>query len=409
MKNFEVSKRFIDSLLENSGVPITENEFKKAVCNFGNSALIKKVLDKAINGEKVTLCAFGGSITQGAGFDCLPIEESKITTKLPFKNYFQVVCDWWQEVLNADICAVNAGIGATDTVIGTHRIGADVFAHNPDLVILEWDCNDSVTMINKQGTYESIIRKLLEKEIAVVMFSMATSSGASSQELHEPLAKHYNLPMVSYRDAFIGLEEYKFLTNDTVHPNVTGHALAGVILNKYFERVLMSEGDLDNEIPKTSVHSEATIYDGADVVNFSDIFENKVEGIKLLDKGSFVLDTQKDSFSSFREYYGITAAYSEEYKPMVLEIESVKTLFLLVYRNSVFSGANFEVELDGKTIESPTFTCKHGGDNEQIEWHYHWATERICYNEVPRKSILKITPKNTNKDAFVRLYALLLS
>ena len=84
------------------------------------------------------------------------------------------------------------------------------------------------------------------------------------------------------------------------------------------------------------------------MVNFSDIFEGRVKGVKLIDKGSFALDTQKDSFSFFREYYGITAAYSEEYKPLVLEIEAVKTLFLLTYRNSVFKGANFQIELDGK-------------------------------------------------------------
>ena len=403
------SEIFNSNLIKNTGVNIGEMEINNSVFTFGNSSLVKKVIDKSLRGEKVTLCAFGGSITQGAGFDGIPATDSGIKSNLPFKNYFDVVCDWWKEVLNADVIAVNAGIGATDTVIGTHRLCADVLKHNPDLVILEWACNDSVTMPHKQGTYESIIRKLLEKGIAVVMFSMATVTGGSSQELHEPLAKHYNLPMISYRDAFIDLEEYKYLTNDTVHPNVCGHALAGVILNEYFENVLKTETEEGCDIPETTVHSEATIYDGADVVNFSDIFEGRVKGVKLIDKGSFTLDTQKDSFSFFREYYGITAAYSEEYKPLVLEIEAVKTLFLLTYRNSVFKGANFQIELDGNQIASPTFTCKHGGDNEQIEWHYHWATERICYNKVPKKCVLKITPKNTNKDAFIRLYALLLS
>jgi len=277
-----------------------------------------------------------------------------------------------------------------------------------------------VDLINSQIAPEIIkLNTLNQRKIDEFLISLdgtknKSSLGANailavSLAVAKAAAKHYNLPMISYRDAFIGLEEYKYLTNDTVHPNVVGHALAGVILNKYFECVLISEGDLENTIPKATVHSEATIYDGADVVNFSDIFEGRVEGVRLLDKGSFALDTQKDSFAHFREYYGITAVYSDEYKPLVLEIEAVKTLFLLTYRNSVFTGANFQIELDGNQIISQTFTCKHGGDNEQIEWHYHWATERICYNEVPKKCVLKITPKNTNKDAFVRLYALLLS
>lgn len=403
------SEAFNLRLIKNSGVNISEKEINSSLFNFGNSYLVKKVTDKALSGEKVTLCAFGGSITQGAGFDCLPVAESGIKTDLPFKNYFEVVCDWWREVLKADVVAVNAGIGATDTVIGTHRIGADVLKHNPDLVILEWACNDSVTMLNKQGTYESIIRKLLEKGIAVVLLSMATSTGVSSQELHEPLAKHYDLPMISYRDALCKLDNYKYFTNDTVHPNVSGHALAAALIVKYFEKVLSLDDFTVCKMPETTVHNEAKIYNGADVVNFSDIFENKACGVKLLDKGSFALDTQKDSFAFFREYYGVTAVYSGEYKPIVLEIESVKTLFLLVYRNSVFSGANFDVYLDGEKINSSTFTCKHGGDNEQIEWHYHWATERICYNETPKKCRLEILPKNNNKNAFLRLYGLLLS
>ena len=157
------------------------------------------------------------------------------------------------------------------------------------------------------------------------------------------------------------------------------------------------------------VNNASKPQNGQKTDNFSDIFEGRVKGVKLIDKGSFALGKEKDSFSFFREYYGITAAYNEEYKPLVLEIESVKTLFLLVYRNSVFSGANFDVYINGELINSPTFTCKHGGDNEQIEWHYHWATERICYNKTPKKCRLEILPKNNNKNAFVRLYGLLLS
>ena len=60
-------------------------------------------------------------------------------------------------------------------------------------------------------------------------------------------------------------------------------------------------------------------------------------------------------------------------------------------------------------MSNHTFACKHGSDNEQIEWDYHWATERLCYYPVPQKVVLKIYPAVTNKQAFVKLFALLVS
>ena len=78
------SEIFNSNLIKNTGVNIGEKEINSSLFNLGNSYLVKKVIDKALMGEKVTLCAFGGSITQGAGFDCVPVSDSGIKSNLPF-------------------------------------------------------------------------------------------------------------------------------------------------------------------------------------------------------------------------------------------------------------------------------------------------------------------------------------
>lgn len=45
---------------------------------------------------------------------------------------------------------------------------------------------------------------MLESGTALIMLSMATPSGESSQILHEPISDWYDVPILSYRDAYGG-------------------------------------------------------------------------------------------------------------------------------------------------------------------------------------------------------------
>jgi len=288
-----------------------------------------------------------------------------------------------------------------------------VLSKNPDLVIVEFCANDGLNFEYKQGTYENMVRRFMDSGVALIMLSMATKTGASSQIAHEPIAKHYGVPHISYRNAYFENAEYEKLTNDTVHPNKIGHPLVGLIVNYYLGKVyleLENAEDTDVIIPTKTIHPEGGIYNGAFIAPIKDIFEGKVEGARIKSLGSFSFDKEERSFV-FRRYFGLTAEYSENYQPLVIEIDSVKTLFLQIFRSNSNKGSEFSVELNGEKIESNTFTCMHGTDNAQTEWSYHWATERLCYCPERKKVELVITP-NINleyKSAKVRLYALLLS
>lgn len=401
----------LTKMVKSSGVNLSSSVLENSIYNTGNRAAIANVIRKVLRGETITICGFGGSITEGMGYQDIPSIESGIVYSLPQMNYFDHICSFWENQFPGKIAKINAGIGATDTVLAVHRMNDDVLKYNPDLVILEWCCNDGKEMLYKQATYESMVRKFLEAGTALIILSMATQNGNSSQILHEPIADWYGVPMVSYRDAYMGLKEYEYLTNDGVHPNCVGHALAGIIVNHYIADVynnLDQINDCVSACKKDVYCEESAYYEGSRIITLEDIYNGKVSDARIIELGSFGMDDKMMSFG-FRKYYGFTAYYSEKYEPMIIELDICKTLFLQIYRNTVFDGTNFKVEVNDVKIESRTFTCKHGGDNEQIEWDYHWATERLCYNPEPQKVVLKIYPDFTNKAACVKLFGLLIS
>ncbi len=393
------------------GVSITSEILEKSIYTMGNPAFVAGVVQKAVKSGEVTLCGFGGSITEGVGKSDEPENESGIKCSLPAKCYFDHVCDWWEETFDCKVNRINAGIAATDTVFGIHRMEADVLSGKPDLVILEWCCNDGSEYLYKQATYENMIRRFLSGGIAVILFSMATRSGASSQSLHEPLARFYNIPLISYRDAYMSLEEYPFFTTDSVHPNKVGCALAALLLNNYVAEICKSFDNIKPEspsLPYKPMLEESLIYKSTYVADLKDIYEGKYEGIRIADLGAFKIDSAKTSFA-YRSYYGFSAFSKDGGAPMIIEIDSCKTLFLLLYRNTAFRGVDFWVELNGNKLESETFTSQHGNDNSQTEWDYHWATERLCAFAEGESVVLKIYPNVTSETQCVKLFSILLS
>lgn len=398
-------------LSEMSGVVITPDMIEKSVYNMGNTYPIAKVIQKALNGENVTICGFGGSITEGTGMSDNPPAESGIICSDNTKCYFDRFCDWWDERFNCKLNRVNAGIGATDTPLAIHRMGKDVLEYSPDFVILEWCCNDGPELLSKQATYEKMVRSFIEKGIPVILLSMATRTGVSSQKLHEPIAKFYDVPMISYRDAYIDYEKYPYFTTDTVHPNKAGCELASLLLCEFIEKVLNNIDNIPEKplaLPKEFLCEDASVYAEPYIVNLKDICDGKVYGIRIKDLGAFKIDEKMSKFA-FRSYYGFSAYAKDGNAPMVIEIDDIKTLFLLLYRNTVYRNVGFYVEVNGEKIENETFTSQHGKDNAQTEWDYHWPSERICAYPDREKIELKIYPTVKSETQCIKIFSLLIS
>ena len=122
-----------------------------SLTNLGNTYRLKNAIEKAKNGEDVTVAYIGGSITEG---DNKP-------TCYAARSY-----DYFVETFakNPDKCHyVNAGISGTPSVLGSLRLENDVLNHNPDIVFVEYAVNDGGEDIYYDA-YESIIRACLEHE-----------------------------------------------------------------------------------------------------------------------------------------------------------------------------------------------------------------------------------------------------
>ena len=92
-KNVILSRMYgyLERIMTASGVAIPTTALEHSVYNQGNRAAIVKVLRKALRGEEINLCAFGGSITRGACSTQDPSKESGISHSLREMNYFDYI------------------------------------------------------------------------------------------------------------------------------------------------------------------------------------------------------------------------------------------------------------------------------------------------------------------------------
>ena len=420
-----IINNYISETITKSGTGIDNTNLEKSVLYNGNRSAVANVIKKAMRGENVTIVAFGGSITQGAGSEAQP---SSITHSFSGnENYVKLVGDWFKSVFGDNVAVKNAGIGATDTPYAIHRMNMDVMNFNPDLVIVEWDKNDVNKDTYKQATYENMLRKFISKGVAVVMFGMCGNNANgddSSIEMHVPLAEKYDLPYISYRDAFgDNTNSYKSdlltnLTRDGVHPNIVGHQLAALLLNNYFGNIyknIASIGSYEPVMPEEPYNAEATVFGEGKVVDLDDVADGKVEGVIIKSFGSFEKNTTlyspgAEDIRKNHERYAYIAEYSTSYSPLVIEIDNCYSLHLLLLRVNRTDGT-FKVFVNDNEVTDPkgSFTSGTASDNTQIEHTYAWASSRVCLNNEPTKITLKILPTNEDPESYVGLYGLLLA
>lgn len=189
------------------------------------------VLEKARQGQAITIGFLGGSITQG----CNPsVSENAYAVR---------VYNWLKEFLApTEVRYINAGIGATGSLIGAHRMVEDLLQHKPDIIIVEFAANDVPPTDESKKSYESVIRGIIEHlpETAVIELMMTLEDGTSAQAQQVQIGHHYKVPMVSYRqEIFNGIAagEYTWedIETDNVHPNDRGHEIVAGLLANLFE------------------------------------------------------------------------------------------------------------------------------------------------------------------------------
>lgn len=325
-----------------------------------NNRLIK-VIQKAMNGEEITLGVLGGSITMGANV----IKEDRYA-----KSYSGRLREWLENTFNTKVNLVNAGIGATTSTFGVHRIEKDLLQHDPDLVILEYAVNETESDTTNK-TYEDCVRRILAHQNAdgsvpalILLFTVRYSTVSetmldritawdsnpvvgeatyyNNQGAQMIIGNNYNLPMISYMDCIVPLinndkltwsgssNKAANLTTDNIHPSYFGHQIISSLLSDYIANVAK---DVTNSTSATIGSLQDALY-GATYTNAK--FYNSVDLPEewITSMGSF--KAVHNICNEYIDYeiltHGWKAYSTDEEQPMVLNIPGAKSITLLVVR-----------------------------------------------------------------------------
>jgi lysophospholipase L1-like esterase len=199
--------------------------------NAGCALALERLFRKAAAGEAVTIAFIGGSITQGCN-----------ASASEFRYVERVSRAFRASFPKAHVIFVNAGVGATTSLVGVHRADTQVLSRNPDLVIVDFAVNDRESPVYREA-YESLIRDILSapSRPAVIELFMVIEGGINEQAVESEIGLHYGLPMISYRDFIQGLlrdgnVDWKDVSTDEVHPNDLGHGLCAGLIIAFLER-----------------------------------------------------------------------------------------------------------------------------------------------------------------------------
>ncbi len=317
---------------------LTEEDMQTAspwqICD---NAALAAVMKKAEAGEPVTIATIGGSITQGSISN--GAKDSQIKAK---SCYADIFFSWWKETFpQSEVTVVNAGIGATDSYLGVHRLQEDVLDYNPDLVLVEYSVNDGGNNTFKI-TYDNLVYKMatMEDAPAVMLLFMGQTNLSSAQNVHQLVGFNYGLPMVSYLNLLSGWFDSgryteKDLSGDVTHPSALGHAIVGEILWKYLNQVYAELDSYGEPVKFDKKIFTKAKYLNAELSGVGDITPENL--------GSFT-ENGKD-FNGWGDVWKTTDGNGN----LVFKVKC-KNLGILFWRSTSSSYGNYEVWVDGVSV-----------------------------------------------------------
>ncbi|CAE6469557.1 unnamed protein product [Rhizoctonia solani] len=217
----------------------------------GPNTRLRRVLQKAADGNPINIGVLGGSVTAGHGV-------------LHPEYWTDIFFDWWNTTFpHEKNVFVNGAVPATTTeyysVCALEHIDEEV-----DLVIIEMAINDQRNDVFAQ-TYEWLLRQLLDlpnkpavinAQVIALSFDTITMGG----DLHTGVNEYYDIPSVSLRNVVL----YHILENahldrdmfhrlppfqedsqeDLRHMNRVGHKIMAELLIAYMQRQICAQGRL---------------------------------------------------------------------------------------------------------------------------------------------------------------------
>ena len=345
----------------------------------GNNAKIKSVIERAKNGEDVTLAYIGGSITEGA----LAVPNSNC--------YAQTSANYFAEKYGTgeNVHFVNAGMSGTPSSLGIVRYERDVigqmqyagWGNHPDILFIEFAVNDSGE-VTDGGAYEGLIRTALASGSTVfLIFSVFQGDGLTPNTVYQskyiPYGEYYDLPMISMGNALKthyteeGFQDWYF--GDSLHPNNTGHRFMADCIMNVFDTINNEAAEADN-IPDVDLFpaKKTTAYQNTKLMDASTDISG-IDAISALDCGSF---SSKDSSTCTYQYQykgekgaswfpdnWMHTTGSESFTATV----NCKTLMILYKASNSTNYGSADLYIDG--VKKKTLNCyeSSGWNNAKVD------------------------------------------
>ena len=331
---------------------------RDSVMSVGNNARLKKVIERAQNGEVITLATIGGSITEGAGAS---------SYKECWASRFHIRFRTEYGAANgSNVCFVNAGVGGTPSPFGYMRYQREVVNRVPaadtdglpDVVVIEFSVNDWEEP-TKHRCFESMVKEILDapNEPAVILLFAVFRNGFNLQNDLRRIGKNYDLMMVSIKDGFYGhfgkeLKKEGFFS-DEYHPTSLGHRIMTDCLMQAVTNAAEAETDAAPDLDVKPVY-------GTDFMGLKTIFGDTETEEFTVDRGGF---PGSDSGSYHNQPVGWVCGknfYHNVKDPMdPLTVRGIFRKCLVAWKatNSASFGAA-EILIDGRVVK----TVKGGKD-----------------------------------------------
>lgn len=361
----------------------TEEMLERSVLDKGDTSRLAQKLQNTIdNPKQITKIVFmGDSITAGS------------VTNNSSNQYVNQFKTWWEENISFYVDVVNAGIGATDSHLGVHRVQRDVLDLNPDIIFIEF-INDADNEFYK-ASMDSLIRKCLsaENNPAVILVEMTMEDGTCPQNVHSEIAKAYGVPVISYHDAVLpevqaGSIKWKDISPDNIHPNDDGHVLLAKLLTSFVSSV---KDNLENESKDVKAFDAESptgdIYKNAYLAN------RTTETVNVTDEGSFtgVCEFQ----GKFSDGWSTTTGGS-----MTFEVEA-QNIGLVYNKNVDGTYGTAKIIVDGLEVSSVNADFTGG-------WGSYACSVEVFKSDAPAKHTVTIEVSGDEKPNF-DIYSLLIS
>ena len=330
----------------------------RSVMSTGNNARLKKVIEKARNGETVNIATLGGSITEGANAQ-------------PWsKGYAYLFAEKFAAEYGVNggenINYANAGIGGTPSALGVIRYERDVvdaLGAEPDLFIIEFEVNDYAEATSGRA-YESLVYQILSQsnDAAVIMVFAVRSDMWNVQDEHYPIAIRYAVPVVAIRNAVepaiaSGELDKNAFFSDEYHPTNYGHDIMSDCIMQMVRVLDAAEADEMKPVAEKAIK-------GRNFVG-TKMIDSATEGIAI-EAGSFTkADTAVQGFSpkmipSFPNNWMHDSEGGNDSFKMTLNCKNL----LMNYKTGNGNFGTAEVYVDGKLVK--TLNGAGGWNNSNV-------------------------------------------